>query len=46
MTMKLGNQEITASYDEWEELYDNLEKFFGEEAVEISTEDIPKPVSD
>ena len=34
MKMNIGNQEIIATYDEWEELFEKLEKIFGVDAVE------------
>ena len=33
-TMTIGNQQITATYDEWEELFEDLESIFGINAVE------------
>lgn len=38
MIMELGGKKIDATYDEWEELYDSLEKLFGESAVEDNTD--------
>lgn len=34
LTFKIGNQEVTASYDDWEALFDELENIFGLNAVE------------
>ena len=34
MTFKIGNQQITATYDEWEELFEDLESILGINAVE------------
>ena len=34
--MKLGNKKLSAPYDDWEKLYEDLEKFFGEKAAEES----------
>jgi len=39
-TFNIGNQKITASYDEWEELFDNLEKIFGMDAVVENENDL------
>ena len=42
LTFNLGNQEITASYDDWEELYEKLEFIFGVNAVEDKNYDPEK----
>ena len=34
ITFNIGNQEVTASYDDWEELFEKLEGIFGIDAVE------------
>jgi len=34
ITFNIGNQEITASYDDWEVLFEKLEGIFGMNAVE------------
>ena len=34
LTFNIGNQDITASYDDWEELFEELESIFGINAVE------------
>lgn len=34
LTFKIGNENITASYDDWEVLFEELEGIFGNDAVE------------
>jgi len=42
ITFFIGDKEITATYDEWEELYEELEYVFGEKAVEDTNFDPEK----